>query len=83
MLDTQVLHQYYTSQHRKVQLRNDTIVSLRMHTFCYAHMIKTHTICAHQNTSSTHGLFHMKRMHHSSVECETFESAIDLIYPAV
>ena len=27
-------------------------------------MIKTHTTCAYQNTSSAHGLFHMKRMHH-------------------
>ena len=29
-------------------------------------MIKRHTTCAYENTSrpSTHGLFHMKRMHH-------------------
>ena len=29
-------------------------------------MIKTHTTCAHENTSSTHGSFHMKRMHHKT-----------------
>ena len=27
-------------------------------------MIKTHTTCTHENTSSTRSLFHMKRMHH-------------------
>ena len=27
-------------------------------------MIKTHTTHAHENTSSTHDLLHMKKMHH-------------------
>ena len=27
-------------------------------------MIKTHMTCAHENSSSTHRIFHMKRMHH-------------------
>ena len=48
--DTWVLHQYYMSQHRKVQLRNGTIVSLHMHMFCYARYDKnTHDSCPREH----------------------------------
>ena len=60
------LHQYYMSQHGKVQLRNGTIVSLRMCAFCYARYDKnTHDSCPREhNIFSTHDLHHMNEMHH-------------------
>ena len=50
-------------QHGKIQLCNG-MVSFVCACSAMHGMIKTHTTCAHENSSSTHGIFHMKRLHH-------------------
>ena len=67
-----VLHQYYTSQHGKVQLRNGLLSLCACAHSAMHDMIKTHTTRAHEITSGTHDLHHMNEMHHRrQKQCST------------
>ena len=59
--DTRVLHQYCTSQHGKVQLRNALLSLCTCARSAVRDMIKTHTTRGHEFTSRAHDLHDMKK----------------------